>query len=544
MKIKSMLVGMLACTAMVSCTNDDVLENNDLIQAGEKSYVAVNIVAPNATQGRSAFEHGTTGEVNVNDAVFLFLDGDYKGCANPYYLTQKNLQWQGILNNEGLDQKANVLLVEGVKKGEVPAYIVAILNPVGGANHGFTAATTLDELKQISATYTAYSNNNFVMTNAAYKEAVTNKEMIATPITLDDIKHTKAEAEQAPVTIQVERVVGKVIVDGLTAAINELNETGLTDRIDDKDNQGETADMELEFVLTGWNVLQNNVTNLFKNINATGWSIPNWNAPSLMRSWWAQDNESEGRTIYNVNDASKLTNTAYKYVEETVNQTAVKKDAMNKQNPYLLVAGYFQDKATNQPVDLVEWRGQKYTKDGYLNLVAGMANVSKYYTAVTENGVTTYTSFTADLLKLKDNKENDWGATAVLKDENTQFYTVKFLADGVTVDKENVQTASIGDVKAAIADFGEVQYWNGGNTYYWVPIMHQASTNDTNYYGVVRNHVYKMNISKISGYGTPVSEPTQGIDEPEKPTDSETYLAAEVVILDWKVVENNDVELN
>ena len=51
-----------------------------------------------------------------------------------------------------------------------------------------------------------------------------------------------------------------------------------------------------------------------------------------------------------------------------------------------------------------------------------------------------------------------------------------------------------------------------------------------------------MTISKISGYGTPVANPNQAIDEPEKPTEGDTYMEADVVILDWRVVENN-VEL-
>ena len=52
-----------------------------------------------------------------------------------------------------------------------------------------------------------------------------------------------------------------------------------------------------------------------------------------------------------------------------------------------------------------------------------------------------------------------------------------------------------------------------------------------------------MNITKINGYGTPVSDPNQAIDEPENPEEGNTYMQAEVVILDWWVVENN-VELN
>ena len=133
----------------------------------------------------------------------------------------------------------------------------------------------------------------------------------------------------------------------------------------------------------------------------------------------------------------------------------------------------------------------------------------------------------------------DWRAIAQLKNAETEFYTVTYKADGVTFDTATPVATSV--VEAVIAKFGAVQYWNGGNTYYFVPIKHQTADETTNYYGVVRNHWYKVNISKIQGYGTPVSNPTQLVDVPEIPVDEETWMQVDIVILDWKVVENDDV---
>ena len=542
MKIKSLLIGMLASTAFVACTNDVETVENGAVAKGEKGYVSVNIVTPGSVGSRATgdFVEGTPQESAVRDAIFLFLDGNYKGCANPYYVS-RDLGWdtEGVRDDQ--TKKATVLVVDGVKD-EVPAYIVAILNPIN--KNAYSSKTSLKDLKAEYANYSSAKNGGYlVMSNAVYS-AENGKEVVATPITLDNIAESQdALADVDPVTIQVERTVGKVAVAKLNDAIAELNANGLKETIDDKE------DMKLKFVLTGWEVLQNNATNLIKNIDASNWTIKNWNALNLQRSYWANDNTSKGRTEYL---AESLTgkDAEFKYVEETVNQTATEQSALNSVSPYLLVSGKFVNQ-NDQPVDLVEWRGQKYTKKGYLNLIAGMSEISQYYTAkeVTEDGVTKtkYTSFTADLLKLQDNTENDWGSTAVLKDETTQFYTVTFEADGKTV-KEG-KPANIADVKAAIAEFGEVKYWDGGNTYYFVPIKHQSATAATteeaatNFYGVVRNHVYQMNITKINGYGTPVSDPNQAIDEPENPEEGNTYMQAEVVILDWRVVENN-VELN
>ena len=306
--------------------------------------------------------------------------------------------------------------------------------------------------------------------------------------------------------------------------------------------------------MTGWEVLQNKATNLIKNIDASEWTIKNlanlddasfykwnWNDLGRRRSYWANDNKSKDRYAYKV---EAMSNAASKYVEETVNQVATAADALDNDSPYLLVSGKFVDAKTNAAVDLVEWRGQKYTEKGYLNLIAGMESVSQYYyiDGKDADGNNVYKSFKADFLEMVDNNSNDWGATAMLKSDAPQFYTVTFEDDGKTIVNE-ATTAAIADVKAAIAEFGEVQYWNGGNTYYFVPIKHQANDAETNFYGVVRNHCYQMNISKINGYGTPVANPGQAIDQPEKPTEDDSYMNAEVVILNWNVIANDNVEL-
>ena len=539
MKIKSFMLGMMASAAFVACTNDVETVENGAFQAGEKGYVSVNIFNSSSSRATGDFTEGLESESAVSKAVFLFLDGEYKGCATPCTVTNFSWSTEGVRDDQ--TTKATTLVIDGIKD-EVPAYIVAVLNPTAEMN--FSESTSLDDLKGMVANYSSVSTN-LVMSNAVYA-AANGKEVVATPISLENIAKTKQALEDenyVPVTIQVERVVAKVEVAKLDDAITKLNSEGLTDKIDDAE------DMQLEFVLTGWEVLQNNQSRLIKNIDATNWTIKNWNALNLKRSYWANDYTTKGRTSYEV---EKLTgkDDEFKYVEETVNQTATVQAALNSVSPYLLVSGKFVKAGTTEAVDLVEWRGQKYTKEGYLNLIAGMEKVSQYYTATTvltsEGGVTKYTSFTADLLELVDNADNDWGATAVLKDESTQFFTVTFKADGKTVDVAT--PAAIADVKAAIAEFKEVKFWNGGNTYYFVPIKHQSATaatdetEATNFYGVVRNHVYQMNISKIKGYGTPVSNPNQAIEEPENPEEGDTYMQAEVVILDWRIVENN-VEL-
>lgn len=78
--------------------------------------------------------------------------------------------------------------------------------------------------------------------------------------------------------------------------------------------------------------------------------------------------------------------------------------------------------------------------------------------------------------------------------------------------------------------------WNSGMTYYYKEIMHLNGHN-----GVVRNHIYGVNVQKIAGLGTPVYNPDE-IIYPETPEENDHYIAAQINILSWRLV-NEDYEL-
>ena len=54
-------------------------------------------------------------------------------------------------------------------------------------------------------------------------------------------------------------------------------------------------------------------------------------------------------------------------------------------------------------------------------------------------------------------------------------------------------------------------------------------------YGIVRNHFYKITLSGIKGFGTPVYDPAKVV-VPAVPTYQDTYLAARVQVLQWRLV--------
>ena len=74
-----------------------------------------------------------------------------------------------------------------------------------------------------------------------------------------------------------------------------------------------------------------------------------------------------------------------------------------------------------------------------------------------------------------------------------------------------------------------------GQTYYIVDIEHLGNASAK--YGVVRNHVYQIDINSIKGYGSPVYTGVSFLDYPQI-NEQGTYVSAKINILSWRVVEN------
>lgn len=81
-----------------------------------------------------------------------------------------------------------------------------------------------------------------------------------------------------------------------------------------------------------------------------------------------------------------------------------------------------------------------------------------------------------------------------------------------------------------------------GMTYYYMPISHLGSDNTIAKYGIVRNHLYDINVTDMSGFGSPVNDPTE-IIIPTVPVENKSYVAAKINVLQWRVVSQN-VNLN
>lgn len=188
--------------------------------------------------------------------------------------------------------------------------------------------------------------------------------------------------------------------------------------------------------------------------------------------------------------------------------------------------------------------GEYASAEAILNAIA--PNFSDYYI---KTGDSQYTPISASELQFVK-------GSAVSGDSYRAYPQLKTSFDSaIDGEKTNLYTESSGTYTVVsnstvntLLKAYSAQIWTEGRCYYYTTIPHLA-TSGVGQYGVVRNHVYQITINGISGFGTPVYDPTptepdddEDID-PETPTDDASYLAAKVNILAWRIV-SKEVTLN
>jgi len=90
--------------------------------------------------------------------------------------------------------------------------------------------------------------------------------------------------------------------------------------------------------------------------------------------------------------------------------------------------------------------------------------------------------------------------------------------------------------QASFRSTGGLAYFHTGKNYYSIPIRHFSSVQSGHYgyYGVVRNHVYKVTLESIEGPGIPLN-PGEEPEEPKPPTPpaESKYLSARIHVMPW-----------
>lgn len=539
----------LACAAMMmcACSSDDPGDGkgNPNI-ASEAQYLAVNIVNVGTTPTRAAvpgYEDGTAEESEIKKIRFYFfhadgsaytLEGATTGSVD-YYL-EKDISASDINDNDGtgtVEKITNAILVINGTTKKAPASVIAVVNPQSLTSLG-TGAKNLNDLTNTltgSQFYTVATKDQFVMTNSVYVEA----GRTVCPVTVAGHIGTNAEdAKTKAIDIYAERVVAKVDAD-LQGGSLVANTAGTSKYGMKVGTYGASTDIYA--VIDGWGVADENDNAYVEKHITNTWSdtdlgIATWTTTDYHRSFW------ETSPAFSAGTPTNHTFAAYTaqhndvlYTLPNTPTTAVDAADVYKNDltKFLVTATlkYKDAGGTWQNAEICKYQGVEYLGiDALKEAIATTYN--KYYKLVGSDYTPIQASdvdFTTTGTSLKD-----YEVSPVLKTTET-YYKKNPTGTGYTP-----LTASDNISKYP----AEVR--KDGKAYYFIPISHLATNAaKVGYYGVVRNHWYKIALKSLTGYGTPVYDENKTID-PTMPEDQATYLAAKINVLQWRVVKQ-DVNL-
>lgn len=584
MKKFTMLSSVLASALMLtvaSCSSEDVAGGDSQNGKGTTSFLAVNIenvgsapASRSYQQGDGTYEDGTEAESKINNVRFYFFNGD----GTPYLLVNKNSEKQPVnfldqtVETDGNDHdhtaetKTKAVLVLNGETKAVPASVIAVINPEVLDNTTLQSGTmTLSELRT-SATGSKFydKTNGFVMSNSVYESA--GQDVCSTPVA-NSVFATSEDAMKNPVDIYVERVNAKV-----NAKIDaDYQRTGETEKAWTKNADGkyqiEVGSIDVTTyadntnaaptkntypvyaVVQGWQLADaDGKAEVCKQIK-TSWyagelGISPWTTSDYHRCFWSKSvpftSGAQGGANHPVNPkftditqslsgefSAEPVYTLPNTPDQVVTNPTISLNTLTK----LIVAAklVYKDKNGNyNPAQVCQYRGLTYLGEDAVKkqIVGGFA---KYF----KKTATGYQSIEASDITFKtvlgSSEVKDYEVVATLASNVGELY----VKDGETTYK----TVSKDDVNAALAKEEAQVRSTDGATYYYTPIKHLGDAGKLGEYGIVRNHSYQVTIQNIKGFGTPVYDPKKEID-PMIPSDENTYLAASIKVLSWRVVSS------
>ena len=552
----------LACAALMmsACSSDDA-SNGDSTGVNDPQYLAVNIVNVGATPSRASeeYENGSADENKISKVRFYFFNGD----GTPYLIKAPGadgVTGSGTVNwleatpgddnttsstPSHVDKITNAVLVINGVQSAAPSAIVAVVNPetVDPAALENNGSMRLSQLRENAVGSTFYKTDagkvtDFVMSNSVFVNAGSD---VCASLVAGHVATSADKAKANPVDLYVERVAAKVTADVDPNAFEKGNGTNWNaSQYGTKTAVGQIGAYDVYAVIDGWGLAdENGKAKVEKSVN-TAWTdailgITPWTTYDYRRSFWETSVEFNAGTNQPVNhkfNDFKANMKAELYTLPNTPDNKITNVYDNNVTKFLVAATLkYKDEHDNWHLaEICRYNGVMIL--GVDNLKTQVAlTFSKYYTSTDGS---TYTQLTKDDITFAEptTSMKNYQVTPTLAADLTgtkQYYTKASDGSYTPVSKDVVNTA-IGENKAEIR--------TEGKAYYYVPIKHLGTTGNLGEYGVVRNHFYKINLTGLTGFGTPVYNPELVID-PTVPTYDNTYLAARVQVLQWRVVNQN-----
>lgn len=504
----------LAAFAFSACTSEDAVENNPNVE-GVKSYVAVNInnVGAGGTRADGAvYENGTAAESKINKIRFYFFTSNgapYKLAEGKNWLELSPDQMTASTGN--VENITNSMLVIKGQDMTYPQSMMAVVNPETIEAGKLADFMTKSQVEGVVTTQNFNGQrataSDFVMTSSVYANG---KDKVWTSDISGHVALSEDKAKADPVDIYVERVAAKITstASGATA---------------DKFEVGATANGDKVYaVIKGWGIAnENSKANLIKEIDPT-WTETaigfNWNDANFYRSYWETTPNNDGT----YKSWADYTNTAIGDVYYTAPNTSVDK-------PIYVAAAQLVD-ATGKHLEISKYKGVQYLSETDVKKVILNENKNFFKVVSTTATVNTYESLDpADLVFVVD-ADKPYEVKAQVK-------------NGVVVYQKTGETYVVA-TDAANTAYGahNAVIYKDGMTYYWTSVKHLGAADKAGHFGMVRNHFYQVDVTKITGFGTAVYEKDTDFVPVTPDEDPMTYLAARINVLSWRVVANG-VEL-
>ncbi len=590
MKKLHFLSAALMALALTACNDDPTADPKPLGPSGEAAgkYMAINF--RNADSRALAddaidFEEGNGTEdenaIAPGQLHFLFFDN----YGNPFMMTTgeisgtiktdedgaatnwvKPMKIDGNITNDNLNPSSgNSVLVlgspDGVYEGKMPSRIMCIANVDDATMMQMYVNKSVDQLldydvsvNAVAPIHNTLTNNlgNFIMTSATYWEGA---DIICwADIDPQNICANSDLARKNPVQIYIERLASKVTVKSFPADPRVKDVTGEPMEFSyyyyDEDTKQVLQSTPKNIIMepVGWG-LNNKAKRIFgikhllhRDNNNTLYSpyFEDWRDFNRNgRSYWATTTSRSGFTQF-IPDTISSPAGEVVYLFANTRDPFLHGDGVRgldnvrgrvnfawtdatkilfAAKPHIVEAGQTEYEADAPGDQLMSYGGEFYTPEALCRVLE-------------RNNPGTRIAF-ARITRTTDEDGHF----------KVNFYTLG--AGAASFQGRDITDPKTGEVleidATPLQDSPTVQYWNG-LAYYIINISNKIyATKGTNkgkeMFGLVRNASYVYDLTEYIGLGTPVPAPEAPTDV-ENPSESDTYVAAKLNILNWRLVAN------
>ena len=533
MKFKNLILAGLALVSMAACSNEDDPQTTQEPQ-DVKAYMQISITGAEEHNSRTdgeATEVGSSGEQKINNLLVLLCDKKTKAVEFKYNVKT----W-------AVDQKKTSSFL--AKTGNYYVYVVANV-PDDFANLGDVITDkkitqTINDNGKVTANDVAVSNSFWMFNESQNSEDVNGPEITIT--TDNDIANP---ATCSP--IKLERLAVKIITglksDGEGYTINGTIGTFTINDVDNSNTKAVTYNKDA-VTLQGIRLVNCiNTTNLQQK-----WTN---NAASAKQNWIVPLEVNKE----NVLDGTKIG--FYNFFQDYVK--VVVEEKLDKTKEYTTL----EDKAYHyfgSTFEGMKGEGTEDPKQGFVPMyclencpttpVVGNTTgvVYQYKLAISNSDNLAGTgcfykykdSFFSSLQAIYNSDNNAFNADGKTGEE--AFNAAKVLI-GAYVSASTPQEKS-----KALNNFRKkylIKVYESGMMYYdyFIKDTNYTNVEGENYYGVLRNTVYKLTVTNLKKIGKDLPIEWNPEVKPDQPIEQENvYMNVTVIVNPW-IQSNQDIEL-